>query len=169
MNDTRTILFLPAASPSPSTSPSAMSAPPAPPIPPTSPGGGGRMSENVRECPTPADRLNAAVDLLTDKQRAAIELLLRGKSMTAAATAVDVDPRTLYRWRQEEPFRFELECRRRELWDEAADRLRGMVHPSLDILERELADRYDGARHRAATAVLRLADLRKVVPLTNDG
>ena len=163
MSETRTIVFLPAA-PSPS-SPS----PSASPIPPTPPGGGVEMSQDVPECPNPGDRLNGAPPSLTDKQLAAIELLLRGKSMSAVATALSMDRRTLYRWRQEEPFRFELECRRRELWDEAADRLRGMVHPSLDILERELADRYDGARHRAATAVLRLADLRKVVPLTNDG
>jgi hypothetical protein len=36
------------------------------------------------------------------------------------------------------------------------------VHPALDILEEQLSDPYDRSRFRAASAVLRLADLRQV-------
>jgi len=120
-------------------------------------------SENVRECPIAGDSLNEQGVSLNERQRAAIEMLLAGKSVGAIAQALDIDPRTLYRWRQEEAFRAELEARRRALWDEAAERLRAMVHPSLDILERQLADRYDRARFVAANAVLRLAGVHKVV------
>jgi hypothetical protein len=101
---------------------------------------------------------------LSDKQRTAIELLLLGKSLSAVAARVQITPRTLYTWRQDELFCEELDRRRRELWDGAAERLRALVHPALDVLERQLRDEYDRARVRAAGMLLRLADLRKCVP-----
>ena len=73
-------------------------------------------------------------------------------------------PRTLYTWRQDEDFRAELERRRHEVWDGAAERLRALVHPALDVLEEEVHDVYDRSRMRAAGMILRLADLRKCVP-----
>jgi len=117
------------------------------------------MSPNVPECPAAAERLS-------DKQRAAIELLLLGKRPSDIAAALDVDRRTVFRWRQDEPFREELDRCRRELWAGAAERLRALVHPSLDVMEQHLRDRYDRNRFRAASSVLRLADLRKCAPVT---
>ena len=70
-----------------------------------------------------------------------------------------MDRRTIYRWRQNPEFSGTLEQRRLELWEEASERLRALVHPSLDVLEHQLADRYDRARFRAAATVLRLAKL----------
>src|SRR4051812_3084964 len=68
-----------------------------------------RVSENVRKCPNAAGDLNqtapAPESLLSDKQHAAIELLLMGKSPGVTARAVGVDPRTLYRWRHDPDFR----------------------------------------------------------------
>jgi hypothetical protein len=119
------------------------------------------MPENDRKCPIPADDLSA-------KQSAAIELLLLGKKMSGIAAAVGVDPRTLYRWRQDEAFRTELDRCRRELWSGAAERLRALVHPSLDVMEQHLRDRYDRNRFRAASSVLRLADLRKCIPVNEE-
>ena len=122
-------------------------------------------SQNFPELPTSDDRLNETPSSLNDdKQRIAIELLLAGKSFSAAAQAVQVSRRTLYTWRQDPAFQQELEHRREELWSDEAERLRAMVHPSLDILEEHLRDPYDRSRFRAANAVLRLADLRRVVP-----
>src|SRR5688572_29353883 len=112
------------------------------------------MSQNVPECPAAAERLS-------DKQRAAIELLLLGRRPSDIAAALDVDRRTVFRWRQDDTFREELARCRRELWSGAAERLRARVHPSLDVMEQHLADRYDRSRFRAAAAVLRLADLHK--------
>src|SRR5438477_7990182 len=64
---------------------------------------------NVSECPTVGDSLN-------EKQLAAIDLLSCGKSYTAVAKSIDVDRRTIYRWRQNPEFAGTLEERRLELW-----------------------------------------------------
>ena len=98
-----------------------------------------------------------------DKQRAAQELMLTGKSLRAVAEAIGVTPRTLYAWRQDARFREELARRRDELWSTIAQRLRGMVHPSLDVLDEHLDDPHDKSRFKAATALLRLPVLRKVI------
>jgi transposase-like protein len=102
-------------------------------------------------------------DILTDRQRLAIELLLVGKSLTTIAERVQVSPRTLFNWRRDEMFRVELERRRREVWDDAADRLRALIHPAIDVLEAEVHDEYDRSRVRAAGMILRFSDLRKHV------
>jgi transposase-like protein len=115
------------------------------------------VSDNFRKFPLSADRLD-------EKQLIAIELLLRGKSNKAIAQSLDVTPRTLYNWRQDELFDHELSRRRNQLWSDAAERLRAMIHPSLDVLEQQLHDNYDRARFRAANAVLRHSDLRKAIP-----
>jgi len=106
---------------------------------------------------------------LGEKQKAAIELLVLGNTLGETANAIGVDPKTLYNWRRDEAFADALNARREELWDEAAQRLRAMVHPSLDILQQDLANRHERARFRAATAVLRLADLRRSLHSTRAG
>jgi transposase-like protein len=108
------------------------------------------MSENVRLCPTWENDLS-------DKQRLAVDLLASGRSMKDTAQAVGVDPRTLFRWRQDESFGEELGERRRELHSVASDRLGALLEPALDVLEQQLNDRYDRARFRAAATILRLA------------
>lgn len=124
----------------------------------------GVMPENVRKCPILAKRTEESETGLSEPQRKAIGLMLLGKSLGAVSQAVSIDPKTLYRWRQDELFREELERRRRELWEGAAERLRALVHPALDVLEEQLCDSYDRSRVRAAGMLLRLADLRKCVP-----
>jgi len=114
-------------------------------------------SENVRECPTSENDLSS----LNDKKAAAIEFLLLGRSFSACARALGIDPRTLYRWRQEDAFAEELKRRRQEIWGEAGDRIRAMVNPSLDVMEENLAARYDRARFRAASTILRLTNIGK--------
>ena len=101
---------------------------------------------------------------MSDKQLAAIDLLLGGQTIVSTAKTIGVTRQTIYNWRDDPLFDETLTSRRRELWSSAAERLRAMVHPSLDIVESELRNPYDRARFRAATAVLRLADLRKAVP-----
>jgi hypothetical protein len=107
-------------------------------------------------------------DVLTDKQVLAIELLVQGKSQSAVAVSVEVTRRTLYGWRQDEDFRAALHRRRRELWDDYAERLRALVDPALGVLEAEVHDEYDRSRVRAAGMILRFADLRKHVPPTKE-
>ena len=122
-------------------------------------------SQNFPELPVSAKNR----DVLSEPQRTAIEFLVRGRNFTDVATEVKVTRRTLYAWRQDEAFCAELERRRREVWDIAAERLRAMVHPALDVLEEQVHDEYDRARVRAAGMILRLADLRKSVPPRRNG
>jgi hypothetical protein len=109
------------------------------------------------------DGAGEAAAPLSEKQRAAIALMLAGKSFAAVAQTLEIDRRTLFNWRRDEAFREDMDRRREELWGELIDRIRGLVLPSLDILERELADRYDRTRHRAAATLLHLSNVRKHV------
>ena len=123
---------------------------------------------DVPECPQMshlAESSQLEASSLNDNQKVAIQLLLMGKKVSKIAEAIGVDRRTIHRWRQDELFQEELDRRRRELWSAATDRLRALVHPAIDVLEQELAARYDRMRYRAANAVLRHANLRKDVPL----
>jgi hypothetical protein len=120
-------------------------------------------SKNFRKLPIPGESSQLEPSSLNDNQHAAIRLLVLGKTLGAVAEAVGVSPRTLYTWRQDPDFLAELERRREEIWSGAADRLRAMIHPSLDVIEQHLADPYDRSRFRAANSVLRLSDLRRVV------
>ena len=100
---------------------------------------------------------------LSDKQWTAIELLIAGHNLCETATAVGVDRRTLYNWRNDDAFQEALRERRQEIWSHSAERLKVLVNPALNILHRQMGDRNDRARFRAATAILRLADLRKSI------
>jgi transposase-like protein len=117
-----------------------------------------QMSQNVSGCPTEKFRLS-------DKQLAAIDLLASGLSDSDIALAIDINRRTLYRWRQHNPlFQAELNRRRQALWQNSADRLRSLLSPALDILEKQLKDPYDRTAFRAAINVLRLAGTKKIAP-----
>jgi len=97
---------------------------------------------------------------LNEKQQAAIELLAVGKSYVLAAKEAGVDRRTLFTWRQDELFQSELRRRHHEVWGDVTERLRMLVDPSVEVLAEHLNDRYDRSRFRAATAILKLANLR---------
>jgi hypothetical protein len=60
-------------------------------------------------------------------------------------------------------FRVASAARRRELWSSAAERLRALVHPAIDVLEKQLTDTYEPTRICAAGVLLRLTDLRKAI------
>jgi hypothetical protein len=117
--------------------------------------------ENTRKHPICQNRLNDVWSGLTEKQKTAIEMLAIGRSLGRISRYLEVDPKTLYVWRQNPAFREALRERRRELWGDAIDRVRGMVTPSLDIVDEHLSDRYERIRFRAAQTVLNLASLKK--------
>jgi hypothetical protein len=102
-------------------------------------------------------------DCLNEKQLAALELMLLGKKSGEIADAIGVHRRTIWCWKKDERFAEELDRRRIELWSRASQRLAAMVHPALDVLEKHLGDRYEHIRFRAASAVLRLVDLKKTI------
>jgi transposase-like protein len=119
------------------------------------------MHQNAPKCTNAGDRLNCDPVNLNEKQRAAIELIASGKSYTTAAKLLAVDRSTLFRWRQDADFQQRLQQRVSELWGSANDRLKSMVEPSLEVLAEHLEDRYDRARWRAASLVLRLTQFGK--------
>ncbi len=118
-----------------------------------------KFPPNSPPFPIGENRLNANV--LTDKQLAAIEMLIVGKSLAAVAEAMHIDRKTLYNWRCDSDFQLALAERRDELWASAADRLRGLLDSSLDVIEQRLHDRYDHSRFQAAATLLRLSGLQK--------
>ncbi len=65
------------------------------------------------------------------------------------------------------PFVEALDELRRVVWSAAADRLTAMVEPAIDILQENITDRHERRRFRGATAILRLADLRKEITRLN--
>jgi hypothetical protein len=148
---------------------------------------GKAMPENARQCPIPAQSsqletpsLNESQkeeaskpaddeeeqetihpDTLTDRQFVAIDILAQGTPLRVAAKILQIDLKTLYRWRHQQAFEEMLVRRRTELWSEVVERLRGMCHECLNELHEQLHDRYDKSRFRAATTVLKLAELKK--------
>ena len=123
-------------------------------------GAAAAASQNFSELPISAE----IHDVLSDKQRLAIDLLVQGRTQSAVAESIGVTRRTIYTWRQDDAFRAALAHRRDELWDGAAERMRALVHPALDVLEEEVHDVYDRSRMRAVAMILRFSDLRKCVP-----
>ena len=92
------------------------------------------MSQNVSHCPTGAEK-NGAAEVVSDgphelneRQLAAVELIVSGATDTAVAEALNVNRRTVYRWRVEDAtFRRQLEARRAELYANDVDRLRSVL------------------------------------------
>jgi len=83
---------------------------------------------------------NATVSGLSRSRELAIESLLSGSTVTAAATAAGVDRTTVHRWLADDKFRAEFEFRRVELQTTVRDRLMGLADKAVDVLETALAD-----------------------------
>lgn len=120
---------------SPTRAPTASSPAPPPPTP---------MPESARECPIPEK--NSAHPLppappppLAPRQQAALARLLAGESVGAVARALQIDPKTLYRWRRHNPtFVAELTRRQRDLWDDVSGDLLTTVAASVETLRQHL-------------------------------
>jgi len=76
---------------------------------------------------------------LTPKQRATLDLLAAGTSVTDAAEAMTVSRQTVSDWlHHHHGFQAALNRRRRELWTNVSDRLRALLPKALTVLEREI-------------------------------
>jgi hypothetical protein len=117
--------------------------------------------------PKPPNRNDSGDDNgLSLKQLNAIDSLLGGLAFGLAAEKAGVSRRTLYEWRHHDPqFQDELRKRRRMLWEGNIDRLRALLPNAISIVERDMRDRYDDARFRAASTLLRLANVRAAIPV----
>jgi transposase-like protein len=122
--------------------------------------------QSAQNCPDlPTENKSSQLDPsgLNEKQRAAVELLAMGRSYVVAAKELDIGRRTLFDWRQKEAFQLALRQRHRELWGDVTERLRMLADPSVEVLVEHLNDCYDRSRFRAATAILKLANIGREV------
>jgi hypothetical protein len=117
--------------------------------------------ENVRKCPKcPTPSTSDTPPDLTEKQLAALDLLLTGATDLAVAKALDISPRTLYRWRNHHPaFRAELAQRRQCFYESTLDRFLVTLSRSLDTLDHQVTDRYAPTAHRASRTILAMSRL----------
>jgi hypothetical protein len=128
------------------------------------------MSQNVSQCLTPTDAdaapnpVSEPPELISDRQRVALDMIASGATDTAAASAIGVHRRTIYRWRVEDArFREELERRRRELYERVQDRFRTMLGAALDVLDKQIKDAYVPTARSAARTLLALAAIGKAL------
>ena len=123
------------------------------------------VAQNFTPLHLPATPDDDELTALTGPQLQAVQLLAIGKSHATAAASVGVCRRTVFYWNRDPIFKRALDNLRRQLWKQACDRLRSLVHPSLDELEKQLREGSDRSRFRSANAVLRHANIKKAVPV----
>jgi hypothetical protein len=128
------------------------------------------VSQNDSKCPTPDETHGGRCPIvghspgISARKQAAIEMILTGATDTAVAEALMVTRKTIYRWRVEDTqFRAHLDRRRRELFDNASDRLRNLLGSALDRLTRQVNDPYASTSLRAARTLLALARVGQAV------
>jgi len=105
---------------------------------------------------------------LSERQRTAVELLLRGLSDQDVATQVGVDRGTVLRWRSKSiAFQRELDRQRRMLWEQSAAEIQSMVKPALNILREQLTSDDRKVALRAAATLLRFATPSRLTPASS--
>ena len=98
---------------------------------------------------------------LSQAQLTAIDLLVAGSTVTAAAEAVGVARQTASEWlNRDTDFQAALNVRRAEVFNGCADKLRGMLPKALDVLEAFLEASAPQDKLRAALGVVRMANLK---------
>jgi hypothetical protein len=102
---------------------------------------------------------------LSEQQRAAVELLVAGKTDKEAAQTLNLPGDSVAKWRMHDPvFQATLNACRAEAWRAGIDRLRSMVPQALDALADELARPDNPERCKIALDILRLAKLSDIAP-----
>ena len=93
---------------------------------------------------------------LSIEQHNAIDLLILGHTDHAVAEQIGVARETICRWRNENPyFMAELNRRRKDVWQTAHERIRGLVGKAIDIVEKAL----NADDVKAALTVLKATNL----------
>jgi Helix-turn-helix domain len=129
------------------------------------------VPQNAPECPEirkDADKSSHPADSeLSANQLAAIELILSGASDTAVASELNINRKTIYRWRVlNDAFRHELNCRRRSVLDLHSDRIRVLLESAVGALAKQLRDAYNPTSHRAARTILAISRIGKYVDMS---
>ena len=127
------------------------------------------VTQNDPKRPIGENGFDDITDTLSPKQWQAIELMAAGKRLSQVVAESGVSRKTLYRWRHEDAdFIAELRARRRELYDGAADRLAALLPRAVRVLALHLSDPSDRASFHAATAILRMANIKELLADDDD-
>jgi len=125
--------------------------------------------QNTPKHPIGENSLSGEGDVIFAKQRVAIELLAVGKPLSQVAEKCGVDRKTLYVWRHDNVnFTAALRARRRELFGDLADQVPALLPRAIEVLSKQLNDRYDRARFDAARTILRMVNLKEVLTAVED-
>ncbi len=119
---------------------------------------------NIFAARDPIDRFLRSRNELSQRQRNAVELLLRGLSDQDVAAQLGVDRTTIFRWRKSIAFQRELDRQRRALWEQSAGKIQSMVEPALAILHGQLTSSDPKLAMRAAAVLLRFATPSRLAP-----
>jgi hypothetical protein len=139
------------------------------PKPSRAPHGATPRNNNFSRDPV-IDRFLRSRNELSERQRNAVELLLRGMSDQEVSAQLGVDRGTIFRWRSKSvAFQRELDRQRRALWERSAGRIQAMVDPALEILQKQLASGDEKVALRAAAVLLRFATPSRLAGLGNAG
>ncbi len=126
---------------------------------------GAAQRRNILSGDRPIDRFLKSRNELSERQRKAVELLLRGMGDQEVANQLGVDRGTILRWRSKSvAFQRELDRQRRRLWEQSAGQIQSMVEPALAILRKQLASEDERMAIRAAAVLLRFATPSRLSP-----
>jgi hypothetical protein len=102
---------------------------------------------------------------LNAQQEACIELLATGQTKTAAAAAIGVAARTVFRWCHNAGFVAALNERRHDLQEANTERMRSLVCRALAVYEEALGSPDLAIRFKAAEQILRYAGIIALPPV----
>lgn len=91
---------------------------------------------------------------LSEKQELALAALLLGKTRKQAARSASVNEVTVYRWLNNEVFRFHLRERRGRLFDEATGQIYGLTDKAITTIKRNLDCGNPSVEVRAALGII---------------
>ena len=94
---------------------------------------------------------------LSERQLRALDLLAEGTSDSQVAITLNVDRRTIYRWRRHPVFRRELDRLISDLRGVAKERLHFLLPAAFETIQYHLSTRTNGISLRAAEFVIRTA------------
>ncbi len=122
---------------------------------------------NISSPRDPIGRFLRSRNELSERQRTAVELLLRGLGDSEVAAQLGVDRGTIFRWRGNIAFQRELQRQRRAMWERSASEIQSMVGPALGILRKQLTGEDPKLALRAAGVLLRFVTPSRLLAPSN--
>ena len=99
---------------------------------------------------------------LSERQHAAVTLLISGKTYTAVADELGIDRRTLWEWRQLPAFSGTVEAELRAIHEETRTRMCALAERAVNAIGEVMENGYtDGERLAAVRLVLKWIDAER--------